>query len=113
MTVHVLPGNMAQQDFRIRHKVESHRDVFLGGPARKLFNMAFLLGPIGHFAGAMRELRVPAPHDPTVTMACEGNPARSTAFSTGRWTGRLHGSTGGEASREVTVGGFDHRAGHL
>jgi RNA-directed DNA polymerase len=30
--------------------------------------------------------------------------ARSTAFSMGRWTGRSHGSTGGEASRGVTRG---------
>jgi hypothetical protein len=65
MTVHVLPGDMAQQDFRIRHKEEIPRDVFLGDPTRKLFNMAFFLGLIGHIAGAMRELHVPAPHGPT------------------------------------------------
>src|SRR5712664_802344 len=40
----------------------------------------------------------------TTTMACEGTLARSTASSIGPWTGRLHGSTGGEASRGATRG---------
>jgi hypothetical protein len=35
--------------------------------------MAFFLGPIGHFAGTMRELRVPAPHDPTDYYSVRGN----------------------------------------
>jgi hypothetical protein len=64
---------MVQQDFRIRHKVEFPRDVFLSDPARKSFNAAFFLGPIGHFAGDMRELRVPAPHDPTDYYGVRGN----------------------------------------
>ena len=40
----------------------------------------------------------------TITMACEGTPARSTAFSIGRWTVRSNGSIGGEASSAVTLG---------
>ena len=36
--------------------------------------------------------------------ACEGTPARSTAFSIGRWTVRSNGSIGGEASGAVTPG---------
>jgi hypothetical protein len=38
-----------------------------------LFHMAFFLRPIGHFAGDMRELRVPAPHDPSDYYGVRGN----------------------------------------
>jgi hypothetical protein len=54
----------------------------------------------GHAASVCRR----AYEATTITMACAGTPARSPAFSTGRWTVRLNGSPGGEASGAVTRG---------
>jgi hypothetical protein len=90
-TVHVLPSHMAQQDFRIRHKVDLPRDDFLVNPARKSFNAAFFLGPIGHFAGDVLELSAPAPHDPTDYYGVRGNSRSLNRFFQWamNWTFRL------------------------
>jgi hypothetical protein len=60
---------------RLSHTVQSRSPpaVFLDNPVRKLFNAVFFLGPIGHFASAVRELRAPAPRNPTDYYGLLGN----------------------------------------